>query len=241
MDLYRGNWGPQSYPSMPSTSINTSSNVPICDAGAKCWSSRPCKSTDSLPTRPIDYYMRSQDNMRSMESMRSCEMRDVRSVGEMDRIDHRQEVCTEQPRAMDAGGFVREYQQRAINHPCRLMDHNGHKQGQYFNHDHGCRSVDHVPQLFEHRPSLPAMRNVGSPHNEIDRPINWSCRSLEQPGRPLPVDSVIFGSHLPPTQFFIDNNHLRVNCPVHSPFRFKFHHNGFNDCHVHQVLCFLRP
>ncbi|KAG8033803.1 hypothetical protein G9C98_008284 [Cotesia typhae] len=233
MDLYRGNWGPHSYPSMPSTSMSTNTNVPICDAGAKCWSSRPCKSTDSLPTRSIDYYMRSQDNMRSMESMRSCEVRDIHPEME--------QVCTEQPRG-GVEGFRerehREYTARAINHPCRLMDHNGHKQGQYFNHDHGCRSVDHVPQLFEHRPSLPVgmVRTPGSPHNELDRPVNWSCRSLEHPGRPLPVDSVIFGSHLPPNKFFIDNSHLRVNCPVHSPFRFKFHHNGFNDCHVHQSL-----
>ncbi|XP_034934393.1 peripheral plasma membrane protein CASK isoform X6 [Chelonus insularis] len=242
MDLYRGSWGPQSHPC-----ISRNAAVPICEnTGTKCWA-RPCKSTDSLPTRPIDYYMRSMDSMRSMESMRSDSASRQSAA-----LDHQtgmntpigrqnESVCTEQPRSMDSS-FVRgvDYQQRAINHPCRLMDHNGHAQGHYFTHDHGCRSVDHVPQLFnatDHRSH--ESNQVGRTMPDLDtrplehRPINWSCRSLEHaPGRPLPVDSVIYAPHTHPQQFFVDN-HLRFNCPVHSPFRFK-HPNGIPDCHVHQ-------
>ncbi|KAK0089452.1 hypothetical protein PV326_004495 [Microctonus aethiopoides] len=271
MDLYRSDWTPQTH----GTITETPANSVVCDFnnGTKCWA-RPCKSIDSLPTRPIDYYMRSMDSLRSMESMRSVDsgrqplaIEHIHPLDSMRSINHHQinmnntpigrqtgqlSVCTEQPRSMDnnfqraGGGSVgMDYHQRAIEHPCRLMDHNGRAQGHYFTHDHGCRSVDHMPQLFDHRSHdssqyVNRLMSTDSDSHSLDhRPaINWSCRSLEHSsGRPATVstDPVIFGTHThQPLQYSIEN-HLRVNCPVHSPFRFKFP-NGIPDCHVHQSL-----
>ncbi|XP_063974834.1 peripheral plasma membrane protein CASK isoform X10 [Diachasmimorpha longicaudata] len=248
MDFHGGGWGPQSHPNY---AASVSGNV--CDNSVgKCWT-RGCNSSDPLPTRPIDHVMRSMDTMRSMESMRSMDsgrqsivhehMSSMTSPESSMRHEHHQiepNICTEQPRSIDTGYFRgNDYYQRAIDHPCRLVDHNGRPKDHHFSHDHGCRSVDHVPQLLDYcaHDAHHARAIANTPGRPLDhRPLNWSCRSLEhQPGRPLPMDSVIFGSHNhQPLPFNVDN-HLRINCPVHSPFRFKFL-NGLPDCHGHQTL-----
>ena len=236
---------------------------------SRCWE-RSCRSTDPSPMRPIEHSMRSTETMRSLESMRSMDSmmrQQAESMHPMDmmrpNMEHRQSRSIEsirsieqlrpmdQPRSMDppsSSASMRNldhYQVRAMEHPCRLMDHAGHMHDHYLGrgHDHGCHSVEHVPRLVEHRghETYPGRPGHCEPPmcRSLDhgvRAINYSCRSLDHAsGRPLPMDSVIFGPHSHPPPRLPAESPYRMNCPVHSPFRFRFPNGDF---HSHQVRVF---
>ncbi|XP_076395806.1 peripheral plasma membrane protein CASK isoform X9 [Megachile rotundata] len=238
----------------------------------RCWS-RPCRSTDPSPMRPIEHSMRSTESMRSMESMRSIDSvirqpsadpmrtsmehhQSSRSIEAMGRsID---QIRTEQLRSdhpatsssmstpMRTG--VEHHAMRAIEHPCRLKDHASYMHDHHFGrmHDHGCRSVEHVSRMLEHRlhEQHPGRQSLEqTPCRPIEHPpvrpppVNYSCRPLDHaPGRPIPMDCVIYGPHSHPPPRLPSESPFRVNCPVHSPFRYRFPNGAGTDYHSHQAL-----
>lgn len=127
---------------------------------------------------------------------------------------------------------------RPVDRPCRLLDHHVCHGGAALSRGHGCHSVEHVHRAPFHLPHICGSRAPVVTH---------SCRSLDCGGgggganRPLPLDSVIFGPHTHPplpaimpssTDQAVYNN--RLNCPVHSPYRFRMH--GDLDFHPHQQV-----
>lgn len=280
MDPYAVGWPPQGHGVGSATGgVAASANSGNVSDGAntipRCWS-RPCRSTDPSPMRPIEHSMRSTEAMRSMESMRSIDSvirqpsadpmrasvehhQSSRSLEAMGRPIE-QQIRTEQPRSavdhpatsssmsstpMRSG--IEHHALRAIEHPCRLKDHASYIHDHHFArmHDHGCRSVEHVSRMLEHRlheqhPGRPPIEQT--PCRSIEHPpvrpppVNYSCRPLDHaPGRPMPMDCVIYGPHSHPPPRLPSESPFRVNCPVHSPFRYRFP-NGAVDYHSqHQV------
>lgn len=284
MDPYAVGWPAQGHGvgSVTDRGVAGSGNGGNMSDGAntipRCWS-RPCRSTDPSPMRPIEHSMRSTEAMRSMESMRSIDsvIRQPSADPMRATVDHHQssrslegmarpmeqQIRTEQPRSsvehpapsssmsstpMRAAG-VEHHALRAIEHPCRLKDHASYIHDHHFGarmHDHGCRSVEHVSRMLEHRfheqqhPGRPPIEQP--PCRPIEHPpvrpppVNYSCRPLDHaPGRPMPMDCVIYGPHSHPPPRLPSESPFRVNCPVHSPFRYRFP-NGAVDYHSqHQV------
>lgn len=280
MDPYAVGWPAQGHGvgSASGASVAASGNGGNMSDGAntipRCWS-RPCRSTDPSPMRPIEHSMRSTETMRSMESMRSIDsvIRQPSADPMRASVDHHQssrslegmarpmeqQIRTEQPRSsvehpassssmsstpMRAG--IEHHALRAIEHPCRLKDHASYIHDHHFGrmHDHGCRSVEHVSRMLEHRfheqhPGRPIDQPPCRPieHPPVrPPPVNYSCRPLDHaPGRPMPMDCVIYGPHSHPPPRLPSESPFRVNCPVHSPFRYRFP-NGAVDYHSqHQV------
>ncbi|XP_050587461.1 peripheral plasma membrane protein CASK isoform X10 [Bombus affinis] len=281
MDPYAVGWPPQGHGVGSATGgVAASANSGNVSDGAntipRCWS-RPCRSTDPSPMRPIEHSMRSTEAMRSMESMRSIDSvirqpsadpmrasvehhQSSRSLEAMGRPIE-QQIRTEQPRSavdhpatsssmsstpMRSG--IEHHAMRAIEHPCRLKDHASYMHDHHFArmHDHGCRSVEHVSRMLEHRlheqhPGRPPIEQT--PCRSIEHPpvrpspVNYPCRPLDHaPGRPMPMDCVIYGPHSHPPPRLPSESPFRVNCPVHSPFRYRFP-NGAVDYHSqHQAL-----
>ena len=208
----------------------------------RCWE-RSCRSTDPSPMRPIGHDMRSTETMRSLESMRSMDSmnRQPDSVHSMDMrssMEHRQSRSIESIRSMEhprmdppsSSASMRNldhYQVRAMEHPCRL--------------------VDHVPRFVEHRSheTYPGRPGHCEPPlcRSLDhcvRAINYSCRSLDHaPARPLPMDSVIYSPHSHPPSRLPMESPYRFTCPVHSPFRFRFPNGDFHSHQVHIFYIFL--
>ncbi|XP_034184055.1 peripheral plasma membrane protein CASK isoform X12 [Osmia lignaria lignaria] len=240
----------------------------------RCWS-RPCRSTDPSPMRPIDHSMRSTESMRSMESMRSIDSvirqpsadpmrtsiehhQSSRSIEAMGRsieqmrneqlrsgVDH---PTTSSSMSTPMRTGIEHHSMRAIEHPCRLKDHASYMHDHHFGrmHDHGCRSVEHVSRMLEHRlhEQHPGRQSLEqTPCRPIEHPparpppVNYSCRPLDHaPGRPIPMDCVIYGPHSHPPPRLPTESPFRVNCPVHSPFRYRFPNGAGSDYHSHQAL-----
>ncbi|KAG7211661.1 hypothetical protein KM043_010913 [Ampulex compressa] len=208
--------------------------------------------------------MRSMESMRSIDSvirqppadpMRVEHHQSSRSIEAMGRPI--EQIRTEQPRSVvdhhpasssisPAAMRTEHHALRAIEHPCRLKDHASYVHDHHLGrmHDHGCRSVEHVSRMLEHRlhESHPGRSSIEQnpcrplEHPPRPPPINYSCRSLDHaPGRPIPMDCVIFGPHTHPPPRLPAESPFRINCPVHSPFRFRFPNGAGTDYHSHQV------
>ncbi|KAF7414759.1 hypothetical protein HZH68_003248 [Vespula germanica] len=214
------------------------------------------RSADSVIRQPM---MESSGRTGSMDRRQSS--RSMEAIGRPQMMD---QIRTEQPRpihdhlgnvpsSMSAASMrstMEHHAMRVIEHPCRLKDHASYVHDHHLGrpHEHGCRSVEHVSRLLEHRlahdahrpPPPPSAGIEQTPCRPIDHPprptVNYSCRSLEHaPGRPIPMDCVIYGphSHTPPR--LPAESPFRINCPVHSPFRFRFLNGAAPDYHSHQV------
>lgn len=168
---------------------------------------------------------------RSMEQIRTEQPRSV--------VDHSVAPSSMSPGSMgsvmDRGRVM-----RAIEHPCRLKDHASYVHDHHFGrpHEHGCRSTEHVSRLLEHRQH--EAQHPGRPpveHPAVRAPMNYSCRSLDHaPGRPMPMDCVIFGPHTHPPPRLPAESPFRINCPVHSPFRFRFPNGASTEYHSHSQV-----
>lgn len=233
----------------PCRSIDPSPMRPIDHAMR---STEAMRSMESM--RSIDSVIRqpSSDPMRV-----SIEHRQSRSMEGMNRS--MEQIRTEQPRSIGDHTTVPPLvspsgarigmdhrMMRVIEHPCRLKDHASYMHSHHLGrpHEHGCRSADHVSRVLDHR-----LHEVHSGRPPIDQatcrppehpprpPLNYSCRSLDHaPGRPMPMDCVIFGPHIhPPPPRLPADSPFRLNCPVHSPFRFRFPNGAGTEYHSHQV------
>ncbi|KAL0134090.1 hypothetical protein PUN28_001158 [Cardiocondyla obscurior] len=196
------------------------------------------RSIDSIMRQPPSDPMRAsiehhhQSSMRPMEGM-SRSMEQIRTEQPRSVVDH---PAVPSPGSV-ASSMDRGRMMRAIEHPCRLKDHANHVHDHHFGrpHEHSCRSTEHVPRL-EHRqheaqhPGRPPIEHPPS----VRPPINYSCRSLDHtPGRPMPMDCVIFGPHTRPPPRLPAESPFRLNCPVHSPFRFRFPNGAGTEYHSH--------
>lgn len=176
---------------------------------------------------------------RSMEQIRTEQPRSV--------VDHPATSSLMSPGTMRGGGMDHRVM-RAIEHPCRLKDHASYLHDHHLGrpHEHGCRSVEHVSRLLEHRlheahsgrpPPPPLEQTACRPaEHPVRPPMNYSCRSLDHaPGRPMPMDCVIFGPHTHPPPRLPAESPFRINCPVHSPYRLRFPNGAGSEYHSHQV------
>ncbi|XP_020278658.1 peripheral plasma membrane protein CASK isoform X9 [Pseudomyrmex gracilis] len=213
------------------------------------------RSIDSIirqpPSDPMRASIEHHHSMRPMESM-SRSMEQIRTEQPRSLVDHPTTSSSMSPGSIgSSGGTIDRRMIRAIEHPCRLKDHASYVHDHHFGrpHDHGCRSAEHVSRMVEHRQMHPeAAQHTGRPtieqsacrhpvdhpadHPAVRPPISYSCRSLDHaPGRPMPMDCVIFGPHTHPPPRLPAESPFRFNCPVHSPFRFRFP-NG-NEYHSH--------
>ncbi|XP_070517904.1 uncharacterized protein [Cardiocondyla obscurior] len=199
------------------------------------------RSIDSIMRQPPSDPMRAsiehhhQSSMRPMEGM-SRSMEQIRTEQPRSVVDH---PAVPSPGSV-ASSMDRGRMMRAIEHPCRLKDHANHVHDHHFGrpHEHSCRSTEHVPRL-EHRqheaqhPGRPPIEHPPS----VRPPINYSCRSLDHtPGRPMPMDCVIFGPHTRPPPRLPAESPFRLNCPVHSPFRFRFPNGAGTEYHSHSQV-----
>ncbi|XP_014604673.1 PREDICTED: peripheral plasma membrane protein CASK isoform X3 [Polistes canadensis] len=196
-----------------------------------------------------------RQSSRSMEAIGRPQMMDqIRTEQPRPIHDHLGNIPTSSMTAASMRSNTMEHHaMRVIEHPCRLKDHASYVHDHHLGrpHEHGCRSVEHVSRLLEHRlahdaharppPPPPSGGIEQTPCRPIDHPprpaVNYSCRSLEHaPGRPIPMDCVIYGphSHTPPR--LPAESPFRINCPVHSPFRFRFLNGAAPDYHSHQAL-----
>ncbi|XP_015173160.1 PREDICTED: peripheral plasma membrane protein CASK isoform X7 [Polistes dominula] len=220
------------------------------------------RSADSIIRQPMmepssarTGSMDRRQSSRSMEAIGRPQMMDqIRTEQPRPIHDHLGNVPTSSMSAATMRSNPMEHHaMRVIEHPCRLKDHASYVHDHHLGrpHEHGCRSVEHVSRLLEHRLAHdahtrppPPQSSAGieqTPCRPIDhtpRPtVNYSCRSLEHaPGRPIPMDCVIYGphSHTPPR--LPAESPFRINCPVHSPFRFRFLNGAAPDYHSHQAL-----
>ncbi|KAH0950442.1 hypothetical protein HN011_003343 [Eciton burchellii] len=207
------------------------------------------RSIDSIirqpPSDPMRTSIERHQSIRPMEGM-SRSMEQIRTEQPRSVVDH--------PTASSSSispGTMDHRVMRAIEHPCRLKDHAGHVHDHHFGrpHEHGCRSVEHVSRLLEHRqheaqhppirPSLEQAACRPAEHPPAARPpFNYSCRSLDHaPGRPIPMDCVVYGPHTHPPPRLPAESPFRINCPVHSPFRFRFPNGaGTAEYHSHSQI-----
>lgn len=225
------------------------------------------RSIDSIVRQPptgIEHDVvrhRRHPSSRSMESMRSQIDQQIRTEQpRSSTVDHMSASSSMASVAANMRNTVEHHAIRAMDHPCRLKDHanyipSDHIVERGLSHDHVSRVLEHRLHEASHHPARLASsidqatanstcRFIDHP-NSIIRPesMSYSCRSIEHPatvpppppGRPMPMDCVIFGPHThPPPRLPIES---RMNCPVHSPFRYRFL-NGMgigNDYHSHQV------
>ncbi|XP_018306712.1 peripheral plasma membrane protein CASK isoform X7 [Mycetomoellerius zeteki] len=195
------------------------------------------RSIDSIirqpPSDPIR--MEHHHSMRPMEGM-SRSMEQIRTEQPRSVVDHPIAQSSMSPSSIGSG-VDRGRMMRAIEHPCRLKDHSSYIHDHHFGrpHEHGCRSTEHISRLLEHRqheaqhPGRPSVE-----HSAVRPPMNYSCRSLDHaPGRPMPMDCVIFGPHTHPPPRLPAESPFRINCPVHSPFRFRFPNGAGTEYHSH--------
>ncbi|KAL7288507.1 hypothetical protein TKK_0017471 [Trichogramma kaykai] len=207
------------------------------------WDRRECRSTDPSPMRPMEHgmcLMRSAESLRSVDSLKSMDWRPHGPVAatlqsrSAESLDQQQQQ--QSSRGLSSSAELLCQQQlaslQAPPRPCRRL----HEAETFHEHclrarhpQPCCHSLDHV-----HRPMvIEREQHSGTPicrplADQALRPIGHSCRSLDCVPRPLPPDSVIFTPHSHPV-LPAD----RLNCPVHSPFRFRI--NGHHDFHrAHQ-------
>ncbi|XP_018350718.1 PREDICTED: peripheral plasma membrane protein CASK [Trachymyrmex septentrionalis] len=197
------------------------------------------RSIDSIIRQPPSDQIRMEHHhsIRPMEGM-SRSMEQIRTEQPRSVVDH---SMTAPPSSMSPGsigsGMDRGRMMRAIEHPCRLKDHSSYIHDHHFGrpHEHGCRSTEHISRLLEHRQH--EAQHPGRPpieHPAVRPPMNYSCRSLDHaPGRPMPMDCVIFGPHTHPPPRLPAESPFRINCPVHSPFRFRFPNGAGTEYHSH--------
>jgi len=171
---------------------------------------------------------------RSMEQIRTEQPRSI--------VDHPVAPSAMSPgsigSSMDRGRMM-----RAIEHPCRLKDHASYIHDHHFGrpHEHGCRSTEHVSRLLDHRQHEAQLPGRPVEHPAVRPPMNYSCRSLDHaPGRPMPMDCVIFGPHTHPPPRLPAESPFRINCPVHSPFRFRFPNGTGTEYHSHSQVKRIR-
>lgn len=215
------------------------------------------RSIDSIirqpPSDPMRTSIEHHHSIRPMEGM-SRSMEQIRTEQPRSLVDHPTTSSSMSPGSIgSSGGTIDRRMIRAIEHPCRLKDHASYVHDHHFGrpHDHGCRSAEHVSRMVEHRQHPEAAQHTGRPtieqsacrhpvdhpadHPAVRPPISYSCRSLDHaPGRPMPMDCVIFGPHTHPPPRLPAESPFRFNCPVHSPFRFRFP-NG-NEYHSHSQV-----
>ncbi|XP_076299832.1 peripheral plasma membrane protein CASK isoform X9 [Lasioglossum baleicum] len=213
---------------------------------------------------PMRASVEHHQSSRSLEAM-SRPMEQIRTEQPRSAVvDHPQAASSSSMSSGPMRSDIEHHAMRAIEHPCRLKDHASYMHDHHFGrmHDHGCRSVEHVSRMLEHRlheqhPGRPPMdqptcRSLEqTPCRSMDqttcRPIdhtpmrpptvNYSCRPLDHaPGRPMPMDCVIYGPHTHPPPRLSSESPFRVNCPVHSPFRYRFPNGAGTDYHSHQAL-----
>ncbi|KYM98749.1 hypothetical protein ALC62_10717 [Cyphomyrmex costatus] len=200
------------------------------------------RSIDSIIRQPPSDPMRMEHHhsMRPMEGM-SRSMEQIRTEQPRSVVDHPVAPSSMSPGSIGSG-MDRSRMMRAIEHPCRLKDHASHIHNHHFGrpHEHGCRSTEHISRLLEHRQH--EAQHPGRPPVEhppaVRPPMNYSCRSLDHaPGRPMPMDCVIFGPHThPPPPRLPAESPFRINCPVHSPFRFRFPNGAGTEYHSHSQV-----
>ncbi|KAM0734736.1 hypothetical protein ACS0PU_011555 [Formica fusca] len=203
------------------------------------------RSIDSVirqpPSDPMRASVEHHQSMRPMEGM-SRSMEQIRTEQPRSVVDHPIASSSSiSPGAMGSGMDRRVM--RAIEHPCRLKDHASYVHDHFGRpHEHGCRSVEHVSRLLEHRQH--EAQHSGRPpieHSAVRPPMNYSCRSLDHaPGRPMPMDCVIFGPHTHPPPRLPAESPFRLNCPVHSPFRFRFPNGAGTEYHSHSQVKRIR-
>ncbi|XP_076621801.1 peripheral plasma membrane protein CASK isoform X8 [Colletes latitarsis] len=194
---------------------------------------------------PIRASVEHHQSSRSMETMtRSIEQ--IRTEQPRSGVEHPATSSSMSSTPMRTD--MEHHSMRAIEHPCRLKDHASYIHDHHFGrmHDHGCRSVEHVSRMLEHRlheqhPGRPPIEQT--PCRPIEHPpvrpppVSYSCRPLDHaPGRPMPMDCVIYGPHSHPPPRLPSESPFRVNCPVHSPFRYRFPNTAGTDYHSHQAL-----
>ncbi|XP_071651878.1 55 kDa erythrocyte membrane protein isoform X13 [Temnothorax longispinosus] len=200
------------------------------------------RSIDSIirqpPSDPMRASVEHHQSVRPMEGM-SRSMEQIRTEQPRSVVEHPVAPSSMSPGSMGSGGMDRGRVMRAIEHPCRLKDHASYIHDHHFGrpHEHGCRSTEHVSRLLDHRQQHEAQHPGRPPveHSAIRTPMNYpSCRSLDHaPGRPMPMDCVIFGPHTHPPPRLPAESPFRINCPVHSPFRFRFPNGAGNEYHSH--------
>ncbi|XP_070156778.1 55 kDa erythrocyte membrane protein isoform X13 [Polyergus mexicanus] len=196
------------------------------------------RSIDSVirqpPSDPMRASVEHHQSMRPMEGM-SRSMEQIRTEQPRSVVDHPIATSSSISSGAMGSGMDRRVM-RAIEHPCRLKDHASYVHDHFGRpHEHGCRSVEHVSRLLEHR-QHEAQHSNRPPieHSAVRPPVNYSCRSLDHaPGRPMPMDCVIFGPHTHPPPRLPAESPFRLNCPVHSPFRFRFPNGAGTEYHSH--------
>ncbi|XP_076222109.1 peripheral plasma membrane protein CASK isoform X8 [Nomia melanderi] len=224
------------------------------------------RSMDSVIRQPSADPMRASvdhhQSSRSLEAMGRPLQEQIRTEQPRSAVDH--PTSSAMPSATMRTDIEHHHAMRAIEHPCRLKDHASYMHDHHFGrmHDHGCRSVEHVSRMLEHR--LHEQQHPGRPIEQptcrsmeqtpcrsmeqtacrpIEHPpmrpppINYTCRPLDHaPGRPMPMDCVVYGPHSHPPPRLPTESPFRVNCPVHSPFRYRFPNGAGTDYHSHQAL-----
>ncbi|XP_025163988.1 peripheral plasma membrane protein CASK isoform X12 [Harpegnathos saltator] len=208
------------------------------------------RSIDSIIRQPPSDPMRA-----SLEHHQSRSMEQIRTEQPRSLVDHHLATSSSvSPGTIARTGGMDHRVIRAIEHPCRLKDHASYVHDHHLGrpHEHGCRSVEHVSRLLEHRlheahsgrpppppppPSSLEQTACRTAEHPVRPALNYSCRSLDHaPGRPMPMDCVIFGPHTHPPPRLPAESPFRLNCPVHSPYRLRFPNGAGTEYHSHQAL-----
>ncbi|EFN78779.1 hypothetical protein EAI_13078 [Harpegnathos saltator] len=206
------------------------------------------RSIDSIIRQPPSDPMRA-----SLEHHQSRSMEQIRTEQPRSLVDHHLATSSSvSPGTIARTGGMDHRVIRAIEHPCRLKDHASYVHDHHLGrpHEHGCRSVEHVSRLLEHRlheahsgrtppppppPSSLEQTACRTAEHPVRPALNYSCRSLDHaPGRPMPMDCVIFGPHTHPPPRLPAESPFRLNCPVHSPYRLRFPNGAGTEYHSHQ-------
>ncbi|XP_053996270.1 peripheral plasma membrane protein CASK isoform X10 [Hylaeus anthracinus] len=266
MDPYGVGWAAQGHGIAASGNGGSdgANTIPRCWSRA-CRSTEPSPMRPIEHGMRSTESMRSIESMRSMDSVirqPSASVEHHQSSRSMETMARTiEQIRTEQPRSVvdhpatsssmsstPMRSDMEHHAMRAIEHPCRLKDHASYIHDHHFGrmHDHGCRSVEHVSRMLEHRlheqhPGRPPIEQTSCrpiEHPPVrPPPVTYSCRPLDHaPGRPMPMDCVIYGPHSHPPPRLPSESPYRVNCPVHSPFRYRFPNTVGTDYHSHQAL-----
>ncbi|XP_053973990.1 peripheral plasma membrane protein CASK isoform X10 [Hylaeus volcanicus] len=266
MDPYGVGWAAQGHGIAASGNGGSdgANTIPRCWSRA-CRSTEPSPMRPIEHGMRSTESMRSIESMRSMDSVirqPSASVEHHQSSRSMEAMARTiEQIRTEQPRSVvdhpatsssmsstPMRSDMEHHAMRAIEHPCRLKDHASYIHDHHFGrmHDHGCRSVEHVSRMLEHRlheqhPGRPPIEQTSCrpiEHPPVrPPPVTYSCRPLDHaPGRPMPMDCVIYGPHSHPPPRLPSESPYRVNCPVHSPFRYRFPNTVGTDYHSHQAL-----
>ncbi|KAJ8682142.1 hypothetical protein QAD02_017934 [Eretmocerus hayati] len=230
------------------------------------WEPRPgCRSTEPALIRPRSEQMHLQQcNLRSAESLRSVDsMRSFDSVLQRPHCPQNtphhhhynsdfedgphQGLNSHQSRSVESIRSIHEQQQQAPMLTSSGSMHSLRFGGPHHHQHHNCCP----PGPHEHcgsRPPVLAHPCSATPDHQQQHVLHTHCPALQRqlmghscfgPGRPMPLDSVIFGplhQPLPPPPMPLQPiNDSRLSCPVHSPFRFDANGGGFFGHTHHQV------